>query len=90
MTVKAKASKVGQGAMKVVGIVAMIALTTIVGVMFLGGVARYAALMEKADWTARDAVGAILIAFLMGFVVFSSVLAFLAAVIEGKKLGRKE
>jgi hypothetical protein len=75
---------------KVAGVLVMVGLTIVVGLMFLGGIARYTALVEVADWTVRDAVGATVIAFLMGFVVLSSVLAFLAAVVEGRKLSRRK
>ena len=85
---KAKLTKVGRAAMKVVASLAMISLTIAVGYYALAAVAWYVSLGPVADWTAKDKVGATVIALFAGFVVLSSVLAFLAAVVEGRKLSR--
>lgn len=83
-------SKLAQRITTVLGTLAMVSLMTAAGFYLLAAIDRTLLLMGTPGWTFLDWAGAILTAFAVGFILLSSVLAFLAAVIEGRKLSRKK
>jgi len=82
-------NRVVRKALNALGMLVFITVVTAAGFYLLAAIDRAVELLGTPGWTALDWLGSSLTAFVVGFILLSSFLAFLAAVIEGRKLTRK-